>query len=134
DFNNDGKPDILWHNAGTGQISVWLMNGTQFRSAASFGGKSAASLPWHPVATGDFNGDGKPDILWHNAGTGQISVWLMNGTQFISATNFGGKSAASLPWHPVATGDFNGDGKPDILWHNAGTGQISVWLMNGTQF
>ena len=36
------------------------------------------------VSTGDFNGDGKADILWrHSSGT--VYVWLMNGTTVIGA-------------------------------------------------
>ena len=29
-------------------------------------------------------------------------------------------------------GDFNGDGKTDIFWHNATTGANTAWLMDGT--
>ena len=32
----------------------------------------------------------------------------------------------------VGTGDFNGDGKRDLVWRNNITGQTAVWLMNGT--
>jgi hypothetical protein len=28
DFNNDGSPDLFWHNQATGFLSIWLMNGT----------------------------------------------------------------------------------------------------------
>jgi hypothetical protein len=47
-------------------------------------------------------------------------------------------NSASLPtvtdmnWAIVGTGDFNGDGKTDILWRHGITGQIAVWLMDGT--
>jgi hypothetical protein len=27
DFNNDGSPDLFWHNQATGFLSIWLMNG-----------------------------------------------------------------------------------------------------------
>jgi hypothetical protein len=30
----------------------------------------------------------------------------------------------------VATGDFNGDGKPDFVLYNASTGQTALWYMN----
>ena len=32
----------------------------------------------------------------------------------------------------VGNGDYNGDGKADILWHHATRGEVWVWLMNGT--
>jgi hypothetical protein len=134
DFNGDGRTDLLWHNVNNGQLSVWLMNGTQFVSSTAFAGQSSASLDWRPVSVADFNTDGKSDILWHNKKTGAITVWLMNRTQFASGVNFVGKSSATLDWVPVATADFNNDNKPDILWHNTRTGQISAWLMDRTTF
>ena len=39
-------------------------------------------------------------------------------------------------WAPAGplpeTGDFNGDGKSDILWRNT-NGEMAIWLMNGAQ-
>jgi uncharacterized repeat protein (TIGR03803 family) len=86
-------------------------------------------LPIPGWALHDFNGDGKPDILWRNTTTGDTAVLLMNGTSpasFASIGNF------PLPWGVVAVGDFNHDGNADILWRNATTGEIGVMLMNGT--
>jgi hypothetical protein len=38
-----------------------------------------------------------------------------------------------LNWHIQGTGDFNGDGKTDILWR-ADDGSVGIWEMNGLQF
>jgi hypothetical protein len=84
---------------------------------------------WGIVGRGDFNGDGKPDILWRNTSNGQNAVWFMNG-----ATVTGFAVLDSLPdqaWTIAGTGDFNGDGKPDILWKNTTSGQNAVWFMDG---
>jgi hypothetical protein len=80
------------------------------------------------VGTGDFNGDGKTDILWRNS-DGTVGLWLMNGAQVISTTSFGILPAS---WSIFETGDFNGDGKSDILWRNS-DGTVGLWFMNGTQ-
>jgi len=32
----------------------------------------------------------------------------------------------------VGTGDYDGDGKADLLWHHATRGEVWVWLMDGT--
>ncbi|HTB79825.1 MAG TPA: putative Ig domain-containing protein [Opitutaceae bacterium] len=77
----------------------------------------------------DFNGDGRPDILWHNTTTGDVAVWTMNGTTVTGATFI---ANIGPPWSIVGVGDFNGDDQPDILWRNGTTGEIGVTLMSGT--
>jgi hypothetical protein len=47
-----------------------------------------------PVCCGDFNGDGRADILWRNA-SGEVYVWLMNGTNLIGA---GSPGSVSSDW------------------------------------
>ena len=127
DFNGDGKSDILWQNA-SGQAAVWEMNGTTVSAAALIGGNPGPS--WKEIGTGDFNGDGHSDILWQNA-SGQAAVWEMNGTNRVAG---GSQPVGANPgpsWKEIGTGDFNGDGRSDILWQNA-NGQAAIWEMNGT--
>ncbi|WP_319799192.1 VCBS repeat-containing protein, partial [Nitrobacter sp.] len=82
---------------------------------------------WHIQESGDFNGDGKADILWRSD-AGQVAVWFMDGAHVSNATAV---STLSNAWQVETTGDFNGDGKDDILWQNTATGQAVEWLMNG---
>jgi hypothetical protein len=79
------------------------------------------------TGAGDFNGDGKADILWQSD-NGQAAIWLMNG-----ATPGAQGAAGANPgptWHEQAAADFNGDHMADILWQND-NGQAAIWLMNG---
>jgi len=77
----------------------------------------------------DFNGDGKPDLLWQHVPSGDVYLWAMDGT-----TQTGGAYLAQGmgPWKVVGTADFNGDGKPDLLWQDATSGDVYLWTMNGT--
>src|SRR2546427_9497397 len=81
------------------------------------------------AGVGDFNGDGRADILWRYSSTGENYVYLMNGT---TITGEGYLAEADLNWQVAGVGDFNGDGKADILWRNSSTGENYVYLMNGT--
>ena len=128
DFNGDGKSDILWqHDDGT--PGIWLMNGLDVISTTVPGEAAMWSAAWHVISSGDFNGDGKSDILWqHDDGT--PGIWLMNGTDVISTATPGQAAMWSTAWHVVGAGDFNGDGKSDILWQDD-NGSAGVWLMNG---
>ena len=75
---------------------------------------------WTIVGTGDFNDDGKPDIILRNTSSGQDVVWYMNGATLTSWANL--PAVADQTWAIVGTGDFNEDGKPDIVWRNTSTG------------
>jgi hypothetical protein len=39
---------------------------------------------WRICGTGDYNGDGRSDILWQNS-SGAVGVWEMNGTTVLGA-------------------------------------------------
>jgi hypothetical protein len=135
DFNSDGKTDLLWANSQTGELRVWFMNGMTFVSsqAISLPPTSMWPLAWKVAAVADFNSDGKADLLWRNSTTGENTVWVMNGLNTSSIVSL----AISIPdtsWKIVGAGDFNGDGKPDILWRNSISGQNIIWIMNGTSY
>src|SRR5260370_166856 len=84
-------------------------------------------------ATGDFNGDGKPDLAIANFIDNNVSVLLNNGDgTFQAAVNY----AADLHPQTITAGDFNNDGKLDLAVGNfhgggAGAGNISILLGNG---
>jgi hypothetical protein len=40
---------------------------------------------WSVAATGDFDGDGKTDILWRDTTSGTVAIWFMNGLQVASS-------------------------------------------------
>jgi len=54
------------------------------------------------------------DILWIDT-SGDAAIWFMNGTTVTSGVGLG---TVTPVWSIVATGDFNGDGKGDILWRD----------------
>ncbi len=135
DFNGDRMSDILWRNT-SGGLALWTMNGSSIVGSAvvTSGGVAVAPDPsWTVAGVGDFDADGKADLLWRNS-NGSLVAWLMNGST-IAGSGFvtvNGNAVAPDPsWHVVEIGDFNGDARTDILWRND-NGQVAEWLMKGT--
>ena len=101
DFNGDAKADILWQNVTSGLLYVWTMDGTK-RSEGVYPKPSVVSNPsWKIAQVADFNGDGKPDILWRHQATGQLYLWTMDGLSQASAASPTPGSVANLAWQIV---------------------------------
>jgi uncharacterized repeat protein (TIGR01451 family) len=107
------------------------------RTEAEFAAAKSYTVGTGPaaVAIGDFNGDGKVDLVVVNAGSANVSVLLGNGDgTFQPAVNF---DAGIKAPGDIAVGDFDGDGKLDVLVFTPGNaansvaGAVSVFLGNG---
>ena len=130
DFNNDGKPDILWRNTSTGDNVAWYMDGISYLGTGVL--PPVADQSWTIVGTADFNADSKLDVLWRNTSTGDNAVWYLDGVSYIGFALL--PAVTDQAWTVAGTPDFSDDSKPDILWRNTSTGTISVWYMDGVTY
>ena len=115
DFDGDGRNDVLLRY-GSGINWIWdvgLSTGSGFRPAGNWYWARGGTT--EPVYTGDFDGDGRDDVLLRY-GSGLSWIWdvgLSTGTGFRPAGNwYWGRGGTT---EPVYTGDFNGDGRDDVL-------------------
>ncbi|MBR0757879.1 VCBS repeat-containing protein [Bradyrhizobium jicamae] len=131
DFNGDGKTDMLFINSTTHGVAEWLLDGGQVTANPQIGTYNAAG-GWSYTGTGDFNGDGKTDLLFLNSMTHGVAVWQIDGTQ-VTANPQIGTINATAGWGYAGNGDFNGDGKTDLLFLNSTTNGVAIWQMDGTQ-
>ena len=82
----------------------------------------------------DLNGDSRTDLVWQNESSRQVVAWYLGGSQGNTFEDWGWLSSDWITgWTVVGVRDFNGDGKPDLVWQNDATQQVVVWYMGGAQ-
>jgi len=144
DFNHDGKTDVAGvYDNGNASTAIWVFpsTGSAFSTPTSWwssvGGWDAKHSTWEP---GDFSGDGKTDIVGvYDYGNNTTKLWT-----FVSS---GSAFAAPVLWYSSTTwdaqrskwawGDFNGDGKADVVgFYNNGGSASTLWtfLSTGSAF
>ncbi len=135
DFNGDGKLDLAVANNSGNNISVFLGRGDgTFQAPVNYG---TGANPVSGMIAGDLRGNGKLDLVVPNNGGDTVSVLLGNGDgTFQAAVNY--STGPSPTW--VAVGDFNRDGKLDLVVADqnctynptkCGVGTFSILLGNG---
>jgi hypothetical protein len=133
DLNGDGKPDLavtgypVAGGSSKGAVpAVLLGNGDgTFQPPVSYGPGGLC------IATGDFNGDGVPDLAVgvDNGSYGGVTIMLGKG---------GGLFTPPPPHYQVlakpivmAAGDLNGDGKADLAVADQDSNAVSILLNDG---
>ena len=128
DFNRDGKLDAASTSPYEKIIPILFGNGDgTFKVPPSYpvtAGESGVGL-----ATADFSGDRKLDLITANAYSEDLSLLVGNGNGTFQAP----LTIATPGFYPtyVVTADFNGDGKMDVAAASGKTSNVAVLLGNG---
>jgi len=133
DLDGDGKPEIIVANDPTASFSV--LRNTSTPGNISFEAKQDFITPAgvFMCATGDLNGDGKPDIVTGGEGPSNTFSVFQN-TSTLGNISF----AASIDYTTysdrkgVAIGDLDGDGKPDLAISNFNNPANSLSVFRNT--
>jgi hypothetical protein len=129
DLNNDKKLDLVF-NCVPSYVAVLLGNGDgTFQTPAYYAVNGAQQLAT-PV---DLNGDGYLDIAlltfyYGSSTTTNVAVLLNKGSSAPGVLSAPTTYASPVLLDTIGTGDFNGDGKQDIV---AGDSQLEVFYGNG---
>jgi hypothetical protein len=122
DFNGDGRSDVIQYRAGSATLPVCLSltGGWSCRNLA-------AGLPASATATAvgiDFDGDGRGDVVQYDARGETLPVCLSLGTgwscrdlraDLAAGTTLGNNGSGVFRGGAPMVGDFNGDGRADLM-------------------
>jgi hypothetical protein len=121
DLNRDGYSDVIGRNRATGLAGIYPGTatgklGAPLRTVSRF--KSFDLL----TGVGDFNGDGRNDLVARNATSKALVLIPSTG-----ATTFGRAVRLATSWGYTSTtgvGDFNSDGRPDLVARDSAGGLV----------
>lgn len=126
DFNGTGLADILSRNPRSGQNSIEfeaMVGNFLADGVTTIQQLPTVAVSWKIVGVGDFDRDGRSDILWRNTTTGRNAIWRSGN----STTQLAIATVTNPDWVIAAVGDYDGDGHSDIFWRNMRTGANTIW-------
>jgi alpha-tubulin suppressor-like RCC1 family protein len=107
------------------------MNGARYRCVVTNAVGSITSDPATLTVvrsvglTGDFDGDGRMEVLWQQVGTREIGYWPAAGGYARVGQDGAGYEIAGY-------GDFDGDGRSEAAWRQSTTGALVSWTSTGS--
>ena len=115
DLRKSGRVDLIVAESDSSTVGILLANGD-----GTFQAESTFTLPGPPlsVTAGDFNGDGHADVLIGNSGAigrGPLTFLAGNGAGGLGGAVSSAQANDFAGAQSLAVGDFNKDGKLDVL-------------------
>jgi predicted Zn-dependent protease len=133
DFNGDGKDDLIHLVENTNYCHPWLSRGDGtfdvrgFSPWANYGMGTAFGQKF----IGDFNGDGKDDLIHLVQNTDYVHTWLSRGDGTFDVKTFRPSVGYAIPNGQWLVGDFNNDRRSDLLHLVRNTDYAHVWFSKG---
>ncbi len=136
DINGDGRLDIIGFGALGTYFALSNVDGLKPTVAQDIYGcdDGYSQVELYPRHVGDFNGDGKVDIL----GMGQSALWVSTwqGRDFSAPTSWSVALTHSRGWNDEVTirsvADINGDGRSDLI--GFGETRVAYMVSEGDRF
>ncbi|MBE9137977.1 VCBS repeat-containing protein [Nodosilinea sp. LEGE 07088] len=121
DIDGDGFQDVVFTarfaTSGSTHLKLWMLKGD---GTADLGALESidVGITANRLALGDFNGDGKLDVLLEDRSRSKLLLNNAAGTGAFTQLNL-----TNLPFYNdlLAVGDVNGDGRDEFIWQRTET-------------
>lgn len=129
DVNGDTLDDSICHDMSTGV--TWVDYAVRAPPLGQYFGYADWSIAngWchaflDQLYTGDFNGDGKIDLLCHGLASGALAIDYADASGHYGGTDWSGWSYCT--WSDMAAADMDNNGYTDLVCHNRTAGNVSI--------
>ncbi|GIH02469.1 hypothetical protein Rhe02_05360 [Rhizocola hellebori] len=131
DFSGDGKPDVLYRRISDKNLYMVRGNGT---GGWITGASEQIGTGWYDmdmiIASSDFSGDGKPDVLYRR--TSNQNLYMIRGNGAGGWITGASEQIGTLFYDMdmvLTPDDFSGDGKADLVYRR--TSNKNMYLIRG---
>ena len=136
DLNGDGYDDLLLTRAdGTPRHvgrtwQYYPMNGTAKIEEEAGEAALKSDLDWLVMGLGDFDGDGKTDVLTRDSTSGSWHLARMDGRVVETLGTGSADLTTNLDWRVAGIADFDNDGMDDVLLRHSITHRWWYYAMD----
>ena len=128
DFNDDGKDDLAFLCC-SDYASIWMSQWPSSFTTSTFRPWAGYGVTAGQWVAGDVTGDGRTDLI-HLCCEGYANIWISRGDGTFDVRFFQPWEHYTLQAGTWQTGDFNGDGRTDLM-HLCCADYAQTWLSNG---
>ncbi|MBD1547176.1 hypothetical protein HK439_12980 [Labrenzia aggregata] len=135
DFNGDGRSDLIftWEHYGENRMFLGNADGSFTDGGSPLATHAINGYPDHTLV-GDFNGDGRDDLIftWEHYGENRLFLGNAGGGFDYMGFQITPTSINGYPDHTLV-GDFNGDGRSDLIftWEHYGENRLFLGNASG---
>ncbi|WP_346894053.1 FG-GAP-like repeat-containing protein [uncultured Roseibium sp.] len=135
DFNGDGRDDLIftWDHYGDNKLFLGTAGGGFSSAGSPIDPRAINGYPDHTLV-GDFNGDGRDDLIftWDYYGDNKLFLGTAGGGFTSAGSPIDPRAINGSPDHTLV-GDFNGDGRDDLLftWDHYGENKLYYGTAGG---